>query len=102
MLTFEYITANNAVSFRAASDFWITGIDGLSSNEINISETQGVNQIGSPRSSQSVRPRDLTVTGVLFGNLKENRRTLLSCEMCIRDRGSAHPEFSPYTGLYRL
>ncbi|MBN2997578.1 phage tail domain-containing protein, partial [Ruthenibacterium lactatiformans] len=79
MLTFEYITANNAVSFSEDSDFWITGIDGLSSNEINISETQGVNQIGSTRSSQSVRPRDLTVTGVLFGNLKENRRTLLSC-----------------------
>ena len=79
MLTFEYITANNAVSFSEDSDFWITGIDGLSSNEINISETQGVNQIGSTRSSQSVRPRDLTVSGVLFGNLKENRRTLLSC-----------------------
>lgn len=47
MLTFEYITANNAVSFSEDSDFWITGIDGLSSNEINISETQGVNQIGS-------------------------------------------------------
>ena len=41
MLTFEYITANNAVSFSEDSDFWITGIDGLSSNEINISETQG-------------------------------------------------------------
>lgn len=79
MLTFEYVTANNTVSFSEDSDFWITGIDGLSSNEINISETQGVNQIGSTRSSQSVRPRDLTVTGVLFGNLKENRRTLLSC-----------------------
>ena len=52
MLTFEYITANNAVSFSEDSDFWITGIDGLSSNEINISETQGVNQIGSTRSSQ--------------------------------------------------
>ena len=49
MLTFEYITANNAVSFSEDSDFWITGIDGLSSNEINISETQGVNQIGSTR-----------------------------------------------------
>ncbi len=79
MLTFEYITENGAVSFSEDSDFWITDIDGLSSNEINISETQGVNQIGSTRSSQSVRPRDLTVTGVLFGDLKENRRTLLSC-----------------------
>ena len=27
MLTFEYITANNAVSFSEDSDFWITGID---------------------------------------------------------------------------
>ena len=38
---------NGAVSFSEDSDFWITGIDGLSSNEITISETQGVNQIGS-------------------------------------------------------
>ena len=79
MLTFEYVTENGAVSFSEDSDFWITDIDGLSSNEITISETQGVNQIGSTRSSQSVRPRDLTVTGVLFGDLKENRRALLSC-----------------------
>lgn len=53
MLTFEYVTENGAVSFSEDSDFWITDIDGLSSNEITISETQGVNQIGSTRSSQS-------------------------------------------------
>ena len=40
MLTFEYVTENGAVSFSEDSDFWITDIDGLSSNEITISETQ--------------------------------------------------------------
>ena len=79
MLTFEYITQNGSVAFSEDSDFWISDIDSLSSNEISISETQGTGQIGSTRSAQSVQPRDLTVTGVLFGDLKANRRSLLAC-----------------------
>lgn len=79
MLTFEYITRNGSVAFSEDSDFWISDIDSLSSNEISISETQGTGQIGSTRSAQSVQPRDLTVTGVLFGDLKANRRSLLAC-----------------------
>lgn len=56
MLTFEYITRNGSVAFSEDSDFWISDIDSLSSNEISISETQGTGQIGSTRSAQSVQP----------------------------------------------
>lgn len=76
-LTFLYLTDTHRLSFSEDSDFWITKIDGLSSNEITLSETQGAGQIGSTLSAQSVRPRDLTVSGVLFGDLAANRRALL-------------------------
>lgn len=79
MLTFEYITAKKSITFSEDGDFWITSIDSLSSNNINISETQGVGQIGSTRSEQSVQPKDMTVTGEVFGDLKNNRRALLAC-----------------------
>ena len=79
MLTFEYITAKRSITFSEDSDFWITSIDSLSSNNINISETQGVGQIGSTRSAQSVQPKDITISGTLFGDLKSNRRELIAC-----------------------
>ena len=61
MLTFEYITANNAVSFSEDSDFWITGIDGLSSNEINISEAQGPHGLGRIVWEPERKPADAAV-----------------------------------------
>lgn len=76
-LTFLYLTDTHRLAFSEDSDFWITNIDGLSSNEIALSETQGAGQIGSTLCAQSVRPRDLTVSGVLFGNLAANRKALL-------------------------
>lgn len=79
MLSFEYVTRDHSLAFSEDSDFWISNIDSLSSNEIEIFETQGVGQIGATRAAQSVRPKDLTVTGVLLGDLKANRRALLAC-----------------------
>lgn len=77
-LTFSYIINTRWILFSEDSDFWITDINGLSANEISISEAQGVGQIGSTLSAQSIKPKDLTVSGVLFGNLIANRRALLS------------------------
>lgn len=48
MLTFEYITRNGSVAFSEDSDFWISDIDSLSSNEISISETQGTGRSAPP------------------------------------------------------
>lgn len=77
-LAFSYITDTHRLSFSEHSDFWITGVNSLSANEITISETQGVGQIGSTRSAQSIKPRDITISGLLLGNLDKNRRMLLA------------------------
>lgn len=76
-LTFSYLTDTHQLTFSEDSDLWITNIDGLSSNEIALAQTQGAGQVGSTLSAQSVQPRELTVSGVLFGNLTENRKMLL-------------------------
>lgn len=98
-LAFSYITDTKQISFSEDSDFWITGVNSLSSNEIAISETQGVGQIGSTRSAQSIKPKDLTVSGILFGDLSKNREQLLAA---IRPEAAARFVITDDSGSWYL
>lgn len=56
-------TYGDSVEFSANSGIRITSIDGLTSNEINLSESTVNNQVGSSITGKSVQAKDLTIEG---------------------------------------
>ena len=75
---FIYENAFGKIEFAFDSDFWITDIDGASSLDVSISSSQGVNQIGSTVSGQSIQPVTMSVSGCMFGNTEVNREKMLN------------------------
>lgn len=76
-----YAAGGNSVVFHAAygSPIWVMSIDGASANDIELSETQGVGQVGATLAAQSIQPKDITVDGAVIAGLEENRRAILAC-----------------------
>lgn len=74
-----YEAGGNSITFAYHSTFWITQINGLSNNDIALSESQGAGQVGSTLNAQSVQPRDLTINAVLLRDTELNRRSVLAC-----------------------
>lgn len=67
----------DSVEFSARSDIRITSIDGLTSNEINLSESTVNNQVGSSITGVSVQAKDLTIEG-RYRYKPSIRKTLLA------------------------
>ncbi len=74
---FVYESIIGSLTFQYNSPFWITDINGVSSVDIDISESRSTGQIGSNITSQRVRPRSFTVNGAIFDPLAANRERLL-------------------------
>lgn len=66
---FRYVNENgDSITFDYAGGYLInkpTGIDTLS---VNLSQAQGINQVGATIRSKTVQPRPVTVSGALFGD----------------------------------
>lgn len=67
----------DSIEFSARSDIRITSIDGLTSNEINLSESTVNNQVGSSITGVSVQAKDLTIEG-RYRYKPSIRKTLLA------------------------
>lgn len=67
----------DSVEFSANSGIRITSIDGLTSNEINLSESTVNNQVGSSITGKSVQAKDLTIEG-RYRYKPSIRKTLLA------------------------
>ena len=67
----------DSVEFSAISGIRITSIDGLTSNEINLSESTVNNQVGSSITGKSVQAKDLTIEG-RYRYKPSIRKTLLA------------------------
>lgn len=67
----------DSVEFSANSGIRITSIDGLTSNEINLSESTVNNQVGSSITGKSVQAKDLTIEG-RYRYRPSIRKTLLA------------------------
>ncbi|MDD2956452.1 MAG: phage tail family protein [Oscillospiraceae bacterium] len=76
-LTFAYSNGMGTLSFRPDSPFWVSDIDGMSSNSVTVSASQSTGQAGSTISALSVQPRSITVVGQLMGDIKSSRKRLL-------------------------
>ena len=60
------------------SPFWINSIEGLSENNVDISSSQGVSQIGATVTATSIQPKTITLNGTIMGVNAEYRKTLIS------------------------
>lgn len=75
---FTYENAIGKLTFAFDSNMWLTDIDGASSVDIEISESQSNGQVGASVASQSVKPRSITIDGAIFEPILLNRKKLLS------------------------
>lgn len=70
-------SAIGKIEFAYASPFWISEIDGVSSVDIDISQSQSSGQVGSSIANQSVQPKAFTIDGAIFDPVQTNRRKLI-------------------------
>ncbi|MCL2718103.1 MAG: phage tail family protein [Lachnospiraceae bacterium] len=71
---FIYESRIGRLEFRYNSRLWITDVGGISSVEVDISESRSSMQTGSSITAQSVKPRFFTIDGAIFepiGGLRE-------------------------------
>lgn len=85
MIKFIYTNANgNSLEFSKESGIWITSFDGLSSNDVEVSEATVSAQIGASMTGKSVKPKDLTAEGLIRykadnpGEIYQRRRNILA------------------------
>lgn len=72
-----YENSIGKITFAWESPYWITMFDGMSSVEVDITQSRGPRQIGATIASQSVRPRSFTLDGCLFDPVGVNRDRLI-------------------------
>jgi hypothetical protein len=74
---YTYVQGNNSLDLNIDNDIWIKDITGLSENNITVSTSQGVNQIGSTLGSMSVQEKTITINGTIKGETREKRSEMI-------------------------
>ena len=64
--------------FGLESDFLIKTIGGISENNINLSSSKSIGQVGETITSKEVQRRSITIDGIINGNVEVNRERLLN------------------------
>lgn len=67
------------IIMRQGGTFHFTDVVGASENAVELSETRSFGQVGSTVSGMTVKPRDITIIGIITSDVEVNRRWLLSC-----------------------
>lgn len=75
---FIYENTIGRLVFRYHSPLWITDVDGISSVEMDISESRSTMQVGSSITSQNVQPRSFTLDGAIFEPIQIHRKRVLN------------------------
>lgn len=73
-----YNNGSKELEFSFNSPFWINSIEGLSENDIDISSSQGVSQIGATVTATSIQPKSITINGTIMGATPAYRKNLLN------------------------
>ena len=78
MMKYIYTNAyGDSIEFNRDSPFHITNVEGQSTNEVSLSDTYTMNQIGSTVSGRRVEPKEITVEGN-FRDSFQNRSKILN------------------------
>lgn len=77
---FRYINDNgDSITFDYAGGFLINKPSGIDTLSINLSQAQGIDQVGATIQSTNIQPRPVTITGYLVGDAQTvNKDKLLS------------------------
>ena len=77
---FRYINDNgDSITFDYAGGYLINKPSGIDTLSINMSQAQGIDQVGATIQSTNIQPRPITITGYLVGDMQaENKEKLLS------------------------
>lgn len=76
-----YDNGSEQLTFCKKGAFWLTSPPDLSSVQVEITGAQTAGQVGSVITAQSVRPKNITLTGAIIGDTLRNRQKLLRVVM---------------------
>ena len=76
--TFRYVNDNGgSITFEYANGYLINKPNGIDTVSVNLSQTQGINQVGGTVESKTVQPRPITISGIICGG-NERKEALTS------------------------
>ena len=77
---FRYVNDNgDSITFDYAGGYLINKPSGIDTLSINLSQAQGIDQVGATIQSTNIQPRPITITGYLVGDMQTaNKDKLLS------------------------
>ena len=76
--TFRYVNENGGtLVFEYANGYLINKPSGIDTVSVNLSQTQGINQVGGTVESKTVQPRPVTISGILVGADQSARKEAL-------------------------
>lgn len=76
--TFRYVNENGGtLIFEYAHGYLINKPSGIDTVQVNLSQAQGINQVGSTVESKTVQPRPVTISGIIIGSDADARKDAL-------------------------
>jgi hypothetical protein len=76
--TFQYVNENGGtLTFEYAYGYLINKPKGIDTVDVNLSQAQGINQVGSTVQSKTVQPRPVTISGIIVGDDQYARKNEL-------------------------
>lgn len=76
--TFRYVNENgDTLIFEYANGYLINKPSGIDTVQVNLTHSQGINQVGGAVESKTVQPRPVTINGIIVGSDAEARKTQL-------------------------
>ena len=76
--TFRYVNENgDSITFEYANGYLINKPSGIDTVSVNLSQAQGINQVGSTVESKTVQPRPVTISGIIVGSDQDIRKEKL-------------------------
>ena len=76
--TFRYVNENGGeLVFEYAHGYLISKPSGIDTVQVNLSQAQGINQVGSTVESKTVQPRPVTISGIICGDDQSARKEAL-------------------------
>ena len=78
--TFRYVNeSGGSITFEYVNGYLINKPNGIDTVQVNLSQAQGINQVGSTVESKTVQPRPVTISGIIVGTDQDARKeTLMS------------------------
>ncbi len=76
--TFKYVNSNgNTLIFEYDNGYLINKPSGIDTVQVNLSQAQGINQVGGTVESKTVQPRPVTISGIVVGADADARKEAL-------------------------